>query len=41
MWQEVWANRPAIKDGLMDVPTGPGFGLTLDESLVRKYRGDR
>jgi D-arabinonate dehydratase len=41
MWREVWANRPAIKDGLMDVPAGPGFGLTLDESLVRKYRGDR
>jgi D-arabinonate dehydratase len=38
MWQTVWANRPAIKDGMMDVPTGPGFGLVLDEALVRKYR---
>jgi len=38
MWQTVWANRPAIKDGMMDVPNGPGFGIVLDEALVRKYR---
>jgi L-alanine-DL-glutamate epimerase-like enolase superfamily enzyme len=28
----------AIKDGLMDVPTGPGFGLILDDSLLRRHR---
>ena len=38
MWQTVWANRPPIKDGMMDVPPGPGFGIVLDEALVRKYR---
>jgi D-arabinonate dehydratase len=38
MWQQVWANRPAIKDGMMDVPTAPGFGLVLDTALVEKYR---
>jgi D-arabinonate dehydratase len=38
MWQEVWANRPPIKDGMMDVATGPGFGIVLDEALVARYR---
>jgi L-alanine-DL-glutamate epimerase-like enolase superfamily enzyme len=37
MWQTVWANRPAIKDGMMDVASGPGFGVILDETLVKKY----
>jgi len=37
MWQTVWANRPAVKDGLMDVATGPGFGIVLDEKLVKRY----
>jgi D-arabinonate dehydratase len=38
MWQTVWANRPAIKDGMMDVAMGPGFGIALDQALVAKYR---
>src|SRR5213594_999320 len=38
VWQTMWANRPAIKDGMMDVAQGPGFGLILDEGLVRRYR---
>jgi L-alanine-DL-glutamate epimerase-like enolase superfamily enzyme len=38
MWQSVWANRPPIADGVMEVATGPGFGIELDESLVRKFR---
>jgi D-galactarolactone cycloisomerase len=38
MWQAVWANRPAIKDGMMDVASGPGFGIALDASLITKYR---
>ncbi len=38
MWQTVWANRPAIKDGMMDVATAPGFGIVLDPALVAKYR---
>jgi len=25
-------------NGVMDVATGPGFGLMLDEALVRRYR---
>jgi D-arabinonate dehydratase len=38
VWQHLWVNRPPIKDGLMQVATGPGFGLVLDETLVRRYR---
>jgi hypothetical protein len=38
VWQTMWANRPAIKDGLMDVSADPGFGLVLDESIVQRYR---
>ena len=38
MWQAVWANRPPIKDGMIDVATGPGFGIALDDALVRKHR---
>jgi len=37
-WQALWANRPPIKTGMMDVATGPGFGLVLDEAMVRRYR---
>ena len=40
MWQAVWANRPAIKEGTLEVARDPGFGLVLDEGLVRKYRVD-
>jgi L-alanine-DL-glutamate epimerase-like enolase superfamily enzyme len=38
VWQAMWANRPAIKDGMMDVAPDPGFGLVLDEAMVRRYR---
>ena len=40
VWQTMWANRPSIKDGMMDVAPGPGFGIVLDEALVRRYRVD-
>jgi L-alanine-DL-glutamate epimerase-like enolase superfamily enzyme len=40
VWQTMWANRPSIKDGMMDVAQGPGFGIVLDEALVRRYRVD-
>jgi D-arabinonate dehydratase len=38
VWQALWANRPPIKDGIMEVSPGPGFGLVLDEAMVRRYR---
>jgi D-galactarolactone cycloisomerase len=38
MWQAVWANRPPIKNGIMTVSRDPGFGIVLDDALVRRYR---
>jgi D-arabinonate dehydratase len=38
VWQTVWANRPAVKDGTFALPQGPGFGIALDDKLVAKYR---
>ena len=38
MWQTVWANRPAIKNGMLTVSREPGFGIVLDEALVRRWR---
>jgi D-arabinonate dehydratase len=38
VWQTMWVNRPPIKDGMMAVSPGPGFGLVLDERMIQKYR---
>src|SRR5947207_8621998 len=38
MWQTVWANRPPIKNGIMTVSSEPGFGIVLDDALVKRYR---
>jgi len=38
VWQAMWANRPAVKDGMMDVPKAPGFGIELDWKMVERYR---
>lgn len=38
VWQDLWVNRPPIRDGNMQVPTGPGFDIELDEGLIRKFR---
>ena len=32
--------EPAIVDGRMDLPTGPGLGIELDEDAVARYRVD-
>jgi L-alanine-DL-glutamate epimerase-like enolase superfamily enzyme len=40
VWQAMWANRPPIKDGMMEVRTDPGFGVILDEAMVGRYRID-
>jgi L-alanine-DL-glutamate epimerase-like enolase superfamily enzyme len=37
LFWELIANRPAIRGGLYPVPPGPGFGLVLDESTIRRY----
>ena len=38
VWQTMWANRPAVKDGMFEVASGAGFGLILDEAMITKYR---
>jgi L-alanine-DL-glutamate epimerase-like enolase superfamily enzyme len=38
VWQSLWVNRPPIKDGMMQVAAGPGFGLELDAAMIAKYR---
>lgn len=38
MWQGVWANRPQVRNGWIDVPAGPGFDIQLDDAMVRRYR---
>jgi L-alanine-DL-glutamate epimerase-like enolase superfamily enzyme len=38
VWQSMWLNRPPIKDGMMPVASGPGFGLALDGKMIAKYR---
>jgi D-galactarolactone cycloisomerase len=38
IWQTMWSNRPSPKDGTITLSSGPGFGLVLDEAMVRRYR---
>ena len=38
MWQHVWVNRPQAKNGMIEVLNKPGFGIKLDEKIVKKYR---
>jgi D-arabinonate dehydratase len=39
MWRELVTNRPAIVDGTVAVPKGPGLGLELDEAVIERYSG--
>jgi len=38
VWQKLWSNRPRVKDGTIEVSDAPGFGLALDEALIRRHR---
>jgi D-arabinonate dehydratase len=38
MFYEIIKDRNAFVDGFYDVPQGPGWGLTLDEGFIDKYR---
>ncbi|MBX9903724.1 MAG: mandelate racemase/muconate lactonizing enzyme family protein [Burkholderiales bacterium] len=40
VWQSMWLNRPAIKKGIMQVTTGPGFDIELDEKMIQKFRSN-
>lgn len=34
------ANHKTPKDGCIDVPDGPGWGMTFDEDFIRRYRSN-
>ncbi|KPK20677.1 MAG: mandelate racemase/muconate lactonizing protein [Betaproteobacteria bacterium SG8_41] len=38
VWQALWANRPPIRDGMMEISKDPGFGVQLDSKMVERYR---
>ena len=38
VWQQMWTNRPKPRAGMFAVGSETGFGLALDEAMVRKYR---
>lgn len=38
VWQLMWINRPPIRNGMMQVTTGPGFDIELDEKMIQKFR---
>jgi L-alanine-DL-glutamate epimerase-like enolase superfamily enzyme len=38
VWQTMWANRPAVRNGMMEVGNAPGFGIRLDWKMVERYR---
>ena len=38
LWERLILNRAPIRDGIIAVPEGPGFGLALDWKLIDKYR---
>jgi D-galactarolactone cycloisomerase len=34
----MWAETPVIRDGVMEIPDGPGFGIHLDWDQIERYR---
>ena len=41
LWAGMIRNRAPIRDGMIEVPQAPGFGIELDWDLIGKYRLDR
>ena len=38
VWWNLIANRPALRDGQLKLPEGPGLGWELDEEYIARYR---
>jgi L-alanine-DL-glutamate epimerase-like enolase superfamily enzyme len=36
--KQICPNRPSMVDGCVNVPDGPGLGVTVDEKVVNRYR---
>jgi L-alanine-DL-glutamate epimerase-like enolase superfamily enzyme len=41
IWWNLIANRPAIVDGYLELPQGPGLGWEYDEAFIERHRADR
>jgi L-alanine-DL-glutamate epimerase-like enolase superfamily enzyme len=39
--RELVSPEPTVVDGYMDLPSGPGLGIALNEELVERWRADR
>ena len=37
IWEGIATNRPAIADGVIRVPDGPGFDISLDPDALQRY----
>ena len=40
MWVDLPIKQPVIRDGYMEVPDKPGFGIDLNPEIIEKYRAD-
>lgn len=38
IWASLISNRPAIHDGVIELPAGPGFGLEFDPEVIDRFR---
>lgn len=38
MWVDLPVKQPVIRDGFMELPDGPGFGIELNADVIAKYR---
>ncbi len=38
MWVDLPLEHPKIRNGYMELPIGPGFGIPLNEEVIAKYR---
>jgi D-arabinonate dehydratase len=40
LWFELPVQRPRIRNGYMELPSGPGLGMDLNEDVIARYRAD-
>lgn len=38
IWHNLIANRPVPRDGIIQLPSGPGLGWELDQDFITRYR---
>jgi L-alanine-DL-glutamate epimerase-like enolase superfamily enzyme len=38
MWFELPVEQPRIRNGFMELPTGPGLGMELNEDIIARYQ---